>query len=261
MADHDELKVERRDDGTLRLTINRPARRNALSLAVLQRIGTSLEAHVDDRSLHCAVIGAAGEQCFAAGGDLRELDAIRDPDAARDMSRLGRTALDALRRFPLPVVAALNGPALGGGAELAMACDLRVAAPHAEIGFLQARLNVTPAWGGGIDLLAALGTQRALAVLAEGRRIGATEAAALGLVARVCAPGESLDDCLAAFIAPLLARPPQVLRSLKALAGAHRRTLHAQLATIEEDGFVATWVHDDHWAAAAQALAPRPAGA
>ena len=173
------------------------------------------------------------------------------------MSRRARAALDAVRRFPVPVVAALNGHALGGGAELALACDLRVATATAELGFLQAQLNVTTAWGGGIDLIALLGPARGLALLLEARRLPAAEALALGLLQRVCGPGESLAACTGAVLEPLLRRPVQVLRAYKALALESRLALHERLTAAEERGFTATWVHADHWAAAEQALAPR----
>jgi enoyl-CoA hydratase len=138
-----------------------------------------------------------------------------------------------------------------------MACDMRIATAQTELGFLQAQLNVTTAWGGGIDLLAALGSARALQLLLEARRIPAAEALQLGLLQRVCAADQSLADCSAAFIAPFMERPTQVLRAFKALALEQRRALHERLVSQEERGFTTTWIHADHWAAAARALAPR----
>lgn len=252
----DLLLVERRGD-RLHVTINRPAQRNALSLELLDRLGAAFRSHAADPSLKCAVLTAAGDRCFAAGGDLRELTVVRSEADTRAMSQRARATLDAIRRFPVPVVAALNGHALGGGAELALACDLRVATPAAELGFLQAQLHVTTAWGGGIDLLALLGPAKGLQLLLEARRIPAAEAQSLGLLQRVCGPDESLEQCTDAFLAPLLSRPVQVLRAFKALALETRLALHERLAALEEAGFTATWVHEDHWAAAERALAPR----
>lgn len=251
-----DLLVER-DGPLLRLTINRPARRNALALALLETIGTTLSAHADEDDLRAVLITGAGDRAFAAGGDLKELDGIRDEDDTYAMARLGRSALDRIRDFPLPVVAALNGPALGGGAELAMACDLRVAAPGADIAFLQGQLNVTTAWGGGIDLVAAVGPGRALDLLISARRIPPAEALALGLVQRTCGPEESFSGCVDAYLKPLLKRPPQVLRAFKAVSGELRRALHERLAPVEEGHFAMAWLHPDHWEAAARALAPR----
>ena len=252
----DILLIERSGD-TLCLTINRPDKRNALSLELLDRIGSAFAQHAADATLKCAVLTASGDRCFAAGGDLRELEAVRSEADTLAMSRRARAALEQVRQFPVPVIAALNGHALGGGAELAMACDLRIATAKTELGFLQAQLNVTTAWGGGIDMLATLGSARALQILLEARRIPAAESLQLGLMQRVCAGDETLADCTAAFIAPFLQRPVQVLRAYKALALASRRALHERLTSQEEQGFTATWIHADHWAAAEKALAPR----
>ncbi len=252
---NDILLIERRD-ARLQVTINRPDRRNALSLELLDRIGEVFtESAAAD--LKCAVLTATGDRCFAAGGDLRELDAIRSEPDTLAMSRRARAALDAVRRFPVPVIAALNGHALGGGAELALACDMRIATPTTELGFLQAQLNVTTAWGGGIDLLALLGPSRGLALLLEARRIPAAEALQLGLLHRVCRPGESLSAGTDRLLEPLMERPVQVLRAYKTLAFEARRELHERLRATEEQGFTATWTHADHWLAAEQALAPR----
>ena len=256
---NDILLVEQRGD-RLQVAINRPESRNALSLELLDRLGEVFTRFAADTTLKCAVLTATGDRCFAAGGDLKELAAVRSEADTLAMSRRARAALDAVRRFPVPVVAALNGHALGGGGELAMACDLRVATPQAEIGFLQAQLNVTTAWGGGIDLLALLGPARGLALLLEARRIPAAEALQLGLLERVASPHESLADCTESFLAPLLQRPVQVLRAYKALTLETRRALHDRLTTVEERGFAATWTHADHWAAAELALTPRPTG-
>ncbi len=253
---NDILLIDRRGD-RLHVTINRPGRRNALSLELLDRIGDTFTRHAADPALKCAVLTASGDRCFAAGGDLKELDAVRSEADTLAMSRRARAALDAVRRFPVPVLAALNGHALGGGAELAMACDLRIATAQTEIGFLQAQLNVTTAWGGGIDLLALLGPAQGLALLIEARRIPAAEARDLGLLQRVCGPHESLADCTERVLEPLLLRPVQVLRAYKTLALEARNALHERLTAAEERGFAASWIHQDHWAAAEQALAPR----
>ncbi len=252
------LLVDRRGD-RLQVTINRPDQRNALSLELLDRLGEVFTSFAPDPTLKCAVLTASGDRCFAAGGDLKELAAVRSEADTLAMSRQARAALDAVRRFPVPVLAALNGHALGGGAELAMACDLRVATSQSELGFLQAQLNVTTAWGGGIDVLGLLGPARGLALLLEARRIPAAEALQLGLLQRVCGPHETLAACTDIVLAPLLLRPVQVLHAYKSLALEARRVLHERLAAIEERGFTATWTHADHWAAAELALVPKPA--
>ena len=252
----DQLLISRKD-GILTLTINRPEKRNALKMDLLDELGAALTNHAHDENLKCAVITAAEDRCFASGGDLKELDAIRSPEDTEAMSKRGRQALDQVRQFPLPVIAGLNGLAYGGGAELAMAWDLRVAVPNAKIGFLQAELNVTTAWGGGIDLIMAIGRQKALDLLLLSKRLTAEDAFHLGLIDRICAPGQSLDDCLQEFLSPFLQRSSLVLRGFKALTLAYRQSVHEKLTTVEQDHFIASWTHPDHWAAVERAMSER----
>jgi enoyl-CoA hydratase len=253
----DERLLVDLSDQVLRLTINRPEKRNALKMDLLDEIGSTLASNASDPEIKCAVITASGDRCFASGGDLQELNAVRSREDAEAMSKRGRAALDAVRSFPLPVVAGLNGLALGGGAELAMACDLRVAAPNAEIGFLQGRLNVTTAWGGGIDLVATVGVQRALDLLISARRVSAQEALELGMIDRLCEADRSLTECLNDFLRPYLQRSGQVLRGYKSMTSARKRSEHERLSTIEQENFVTTWTHPDHWTAVEQDISGR----
>jgi len=252
VTDTDILLVEAADD-VLRLTINRPEKRNALSLGLLDKLGAALEAH-RHQPIKCAVITGAGDRCFAAGGDLKELDAIRSNAQARAMSERGHAALDAIRYFPAPVIGALNGLALGGGAELAMACDMRIATPHADLGLIQANLNVTTAWGGGIDLINAVGNSAALAILCAGKRISAAEAQRLSLYEAVCEEHQDFGEFTDDFLRGYLSKSINVLRSYKATAAVRRRRLQDELTETARTGFVDAWVHDDHWDAAARAL-------
>lgn len=247
----------RLDDARLDIVINRPAKRNALSTAALAALGDILTEHAA-AEVKVAVIRGSGDKSFAAGGDLHELSAVRSLDEAAAMSRRGRAMLDAIRQFPVPVVAALNGDALGGGAELAVACDFRVAAAHARIGFVQGRLGITTAWGGSIDLADLVGPQRAFALMARCLLLAASEAQALGLVDAAAAPGTSLDRAVDEFIRPMLALPRHVLASLKAYNRAYRgRHPRPDLEQLETQRLAEAWVHDDHWEAAEVALPRR----
>ncbi len=242
-------------NGVLRVTINRAEKRNALSRAVLAELGQVFEGRAADETVRVAVLTAAGTQSFAAGGDLRDLAGIRTREGAAAMAAQARASLDAIRQFPVPVVAALNGVALGGGAELAVACDLRIAAAHAGIGFVQGQLNISTAWGGGIDLMRLLGPARALSVLGRGEVLGAARAHMLGLVDAVAAPDEPFDAFVASFVAPLARQAPQVMRAFKAQALAERLGRpRAEREEIETQLFSDTWVHDDHWSAADRLL-------
>jgi enoyl-CoA hydratase len=247
-----DIKVES-SAGVLRVTINRPDKRNALSAEVLQSLAKVFASNCDDPNLGVAVLRGAGEQCFAAGGDLRELASITTLEGAAEMARDAKASLEAIRQFPLPVVAALNGDAMGGGAELSVACDFRIAAAHARIGFVQGRLNISTAWGGGIDLMRLVGPSRGLGLLCRGEMLSGAEAAALGLVDAVAREGQSLDGLIADFVAPILKQSPQVLRAFKAVSkGVHAGLSRAELNDIETRMFAETWVHADHWSAAAK---------
>jgi enoyl-CoA hydratase len=241
------------DGDILRLTINRPEKRNALSMGLLEDLGAALHAH-RRAPIKCVLLTGAGDKAFAAGGDLKELDAIRTEKQTRIMAEHGHAALDDIRYFPVPVIGALNGLALGGGAELAMACDMRIAAAHAELGLIQAQLNVTTAWGGGIDLINAVGNSAALAILCSGRRIDTQEALRLRLFEAVCPEGQDFGTFADDFLQGYLSKSINVLRSYKATAAARRQRLQDELTETARQGFITAWVHDDHWDAAANAL-------
>jgi enoyl-CoA hydratase len=245
------------DGDVLRVTINRPEKRNALSGGVLAALGHAFGTHRDDARLRLAVVTAAGAKSFAAGGDLREVETIRTREAATAFSVDTCAALEAIRRFPLPVIAALNGDALGGGAELAVACDMRVMAAHARIGFIQGRLNIATAWGGGTDLMRLIGPARALSLLARSALLDGPGALGFGLAEAVAPEGRDFAAFVEDYIAPLRRQTPRVLRAFKAQAIAARFGQPAEeCRRIEREVFVETWIHDDHWEAAAKVLAP-----
>lgn len=249
------LTVEVRPGGLLRLTLNRPRQHNALSFALLERLRECLEHHAGDEDIKCAVITGAGEKSFCAGGDLHELDGMRTTEQAREISRIGRRALDAVRCFPVPVAAALNGAALGGGAELALACDVCLAARHARLGFVQARLNLMTAWGGAADVLARCGTGRGLNLLLKAERLGALQAQEAGLIDEVCEEGQTLGQLVDAWTASMTERSRAVLAGQKGLAAIARRRWHEDLADTEERHMAEAWTHPDHWEAVRRSFA------
>jgi enoyl-CoA hydratase len=235
----------------LRVTISRPEKRNSLSRAVLAQIADIFSENAGNPSLVLAVVSGAGDKSFAAGGDLRDLEQVRTLDEARGLFDLGNGAFNAIRRFPVPVVAALNGLAVGGGAELALACDVRIAASHARIGFVQGKLNIPTAWGGGSDLAAVLGPARALQLMAEARILEAQEGFQIGLIDAVAAKDETFENFVNRFLAPWLRQRPQVMRAFKWQAAARKLGLpRAEADAHDREHFAAAWCHDEHWAAA-----------
>lgn len=235
----------------LRVTVNRPEVRNALSLAALAGIEAAFRGHADDAGLRLCILRGAGDRSFAAGGDIKELSGLRTVAEATRMAEDAKRALAAVRDMPVPVLAALNGDALGGGAELALACDFRVAAAQARIGFIQGRLNISTGWGGGIDLVRRVGPGVALRLMARAELLSAAEALRVGLADEVAGDDEELDEAVQRFAAPILAQSPQVLRAFKAVVRSGSPEVETRL-------FAETWAHEDHWTALAK-LASRKA--
>jgi len=244
--------------GVLRIKINRPEVRNALSRAAMRELTALLTRHAQDSTLRVLVLSAAGERAFCAGGDLRDADTTRDEQGAKEFCEFGMQALDALRNFPAPVIAALNGLAYGGGSELALACDMRIAAAHAEIGFIQSTMNIATAWGGGSDLMRLVGYGRAIELLSFGRKLSAREAHALGVFNAVAEADEHFATFIDRFIGPLAQCEPSVLRALKAQAMAERFGLPIRETRPDvARRFIETWRSAAHWQRADSALAPK----
>lgn len=258
MTGEGQLLIDERA-GVLWVRINRPEKRNALSRQVLAELRAAFTTRAGNRTLRAAVLSGTGEQSFAAGGDLRDFSELRSAAAAEALFVHAHASLEAVRRFPVPVVAALNGLAIGGGAELALACDFRVAAAHATIGFVHARLNIGTGFGGGSDLARLLGAHRALALLLNAETLDAPTARTLGLVDAIATAGEPLTACVERFLAPWQERPAQVIRAAKSIALGERLGLvRSERERLEREAFIETWTHPDHWAAAATALRAKP---
>jgi enoyl-CoA hydratase len=242
--------------GLLRLTVNRPDKFNPLSRPVLTALRERLTAAASDPELRCVVITGAGNRYFAAGGDLRDLADVRTEAQTAAMVEACRGALDAVRQCPVPVVALLNGDAIGGGAELAVACDFRVMREGAHIGFIHGRLNITAAWGGSADLYGLVGRARALRMTTRSELVPAALALEWGL-ADVVSDEAGLEAALERFVSPILRQSPTVLRACKRQAIAAREGLpYAQRRDIEQAGLVQTWVHPDHWTAVDRVMSP-----
>jgi enoyl-CoA hydratase/carnithine racemase len=207
-----EILVERR--GPVEVwTIDGDARRNSITVALLSALDAHLARAAGDRALRCVVLTGAGERAFCAGADLKER-ARMGADEVHAFHRGLRGALRAIEAAPQPVVAALNGAALGGGLELALACDLRVAAESAELGLPEVSLGIIPGAGGTQRLARLVGVARAKDLVLTARRIAAAEALAMGLVSRVAPAARLLDEALA--LAGQIARnAPVSLRQAK----------------------------------------------
>jgi methylglutaconyl-CoA hydratase len=223
-----ELRTERR--GAVEVwTIDGEARRNSISVAMLRELGALVARAAGDRTLRCVVVTGAGEKAFCAGADLKER-ARMAPDEVHAFHEGLRRALRSIEEAPQVFVAALNGAALGGGLELALACDLRIAAEHAEMGLPEVALGIIPGGGGTQRLARLVGVARAKDLVLTARRIGAAEALAVGLVARI-APGPLLLEQALAYAGEVARNAPVSLRQAKrAIDGGLHLSLDEALA-------------------------------
>jgi enoyl-CoA hydratase len=231
-------------EGVAILTVDRPAVRNAISLATMDALEQALDAAADADVL---VIRGSGNRAFISGGDLKELAKIRTHEAAVAMALRMRRLCDRIATFPGPVIAALNGHALGGGAEVAVAADIRVAADDIRIGFTQASLAIMPAWGGAERLAALVGRAQALLLTTTGEKIGTDEAHRIGLIDRVY-PRATFEESWRALARQIAASPARPIKSVIASAAPHHHPAHERSATT---AFSALWTSDAHWAAVA----------
>lgn len=254
MPNGKELRIDQRAAGACWITIDRAHKHNALARSVLADLAVAVREAGASAGTRVVVLTGAGDRFFAAGGDLVDLASVRDEAATLAMTDQARGALDAIRCCPVPVVACLNGDAIGGGAELALACDMRLQASHARIGFVQARLAITSAWGGGPDLCRLVGGARAMRMMSRCELVDAPQALAWGLADAVIGDGPEGRD-LHAFLEPMLACAPQVLRGIKAQTLAWRRGESYEASrAIEQRQLLETWLHDDHWSASEKLL-------
>lgn len=242
-----EVQIER-DGAVATIRIDRPHARNAVSLATMEQLEVAL-AEVAAGEDAVVVLRGAGDRAFISGGDLRELAALRTlPEAAAMAGRM-RAVLDRLAALPMPTVAALNGHALGGGAEVSVACDLRVAADDVRLAFNQSLLAIMPAWGGVERLVDLVGRSTALDLMLTGARIDAAEARRVGLVDRVV-PRDGFDEGVREYAAAIAALPRAVSRAIKATVAEVRPNSHPEHEERSVGAFARLWVSEEHWAAA-----------
>jgi len=243
-----DVRVERLKHAAV-IVIDRPQAHNAISRPTMAELGAALD-EIAASDARVVAIRGAGEKIFVSGGDLKELASIRTEAEAQAMAMTMRTLLDRVASLPVPVVAALNGHAFGGGCEVAIACDFRLAADDVKLAFNQVDLGIMPAWGGIERLQAVIGRGRALYLLTTGLPIGAPTAAAWGLVEQVV-PRPEFDDRLTELLERIACAPRDALVGIKAAADAARPAARPDLAPAATASFAQTWVGDAHWSAVA----------
>jgi len=204
----------RLEESTAILTLNRPEQRNALNRDVFLLLRELIGEAESDRAVRTLVLTGAGERAFCAGADIRAMQSI-GVDAAREWSLLGHSVLQALEDLPKPVIAAINGVALGGGCELALACDFRFMAESAQIGQPEIKLGLMPGWGGTQRLPRIVGEALAKDLVLTGRLMAADEARRAGLINGIAETGASVLDLALVYARQFAALPPLAVAAAK----------------------------------------------
>jgi enoyl-CoA hydratase len=213
--------------------VNRPEAMNALDVGTLTELRDRLREHADDPGTLVVVLTGEGDKAFVAGADIKYMSEL-DPPEAKEWGDLGHEAARLLETMPKPAIAAVNGFALGGGCELALACDFRYAASTAKLGQPEVNLGIIPGWGGTQRLARAVGLGVAKELVLTGRMVDAPEALRIGLVNAVFEPEELLGKTMETARA-LAAKGPLALAAAKvalnrALAGDHAENLEREAA-------------------------------
>jgi enoyl-CoA hydratase len=200
------------DSDVATITIDRPAQLNALTVDTLEAIEAALE-EAEAEGARALVLAGAGDEAFVAGADISYMVELSTPEA-QAYAELGHRVAGAIESFPAPTIAAIDGYAFGGGCELALACDLRVAAESAVLGQTEIDLGIVPGWGGTQRLSRLVGDETAKRLVFLGERIDAAEAAEVDLVGEVVAD-DAFDDRIDELTGELAAKPATALRAAK----------------------------------------------
>lgn len=201
-----------KEDHIAIITLNRPPM-NPLSIELLRDVTTAIEDTKNDPTIRVLIITGAGEKAFAAGADVNVFKGA-NPEKMRKLARVGQRLTRELDDLGIPVIAAINGYALGGGVELAMACDLRIVSENAQLGQPEINLGLIPGWGGCVRLPRLIGETKAMELILTGEMITAKEAQQLGLVNMVVPPEELMSTTIE-FAKKLCSKPRIALQQGK----------------------------------------------
>jgi enoyl-CoA hydratase/carnithine racemase len=227
------------------LTLNRPETGNSINVALSTALDDALTQLAEDSALRALIIRGAGPKFFCTGGDIKEYRALARREDIQTVFDRTRRALDGLEDFPVPTIAAVEGHALGGGAEIVLACDLACSGSTATFGFPQVRLGIVPGWNGIERLVRRCGRATALRLAAGGETINAEAAKSIGLIEQIVPAGEAFDAALA-LAASFAKAAPLALRQAKRLTIAADRTRDPVLRAQAAEAFADLWFSADH---------------
>ncbi|MFW5967667.1 MAG: enoyl-CoA hydratase/isomerase family protein [Persicimonas sp.] len=235
------LKLET-DGNIATLTMNRPDQLNALNTQVIEELGEAVDELAGRDGLRALVVTGAG-RAFVAGADIKQMNGF-DEDEANAFGQKGHEVMDALAALPFPTIAAVNGFALGGGLELALACDLIYASDKAKLGLPEVGLGIIPGFGGTQRLGRTIGWHRARELVFSGRQVGAEEAEAMGLVCRVF-PADDFTDKVFEVAEEIASNGPLAVRTAKRVMREGSEMTLEEGNALERDSFGELFGTDD----------------
>ncbi len=237
------LVLEERQDGVVLLTLSRPEVMNSFNFAMLRALKQKMEVAHFDPEVRVVIITGAGEKAFCAGADLKERATLTEPQVREYIFTI-RNLFTFIEYLNKPVIAGVNGIALGGGTELALASDIRIAAGNARMGLTETRLAIIPGAGGTQRLPRLVGRGKAKELIFTGRIVAAQEALEIGLVNKVCAPEKLLEECRAMAAMICETGPIAIQQAKYAINYGLETDLHTGLA-IESNAYWVTIPTED----------------
>ncbi|CDQ39888.1 MULTISPECIES: enoyl-CoA hydratase [Virgibacillus] len=195
------------------VTLNRPEAANAMSKSLLEQLYSVIQLIEQNPSVICTIITGTGDKAFCAGADLKERAGMSDQEVVAAVTSIGET-VTAVENMSMPVIASLNGVAFGGGLELALACDIRIAANHVKMGLTETSLAIIPGAGGTQRLPRLIGTGQAKRLIYSAKRVTADEALSIGLIEELCA-SERLDETALQLAKAIANNGPVALKQAK----------------------------------------------
>ena len=194
MGSQQYIQTEKKEDVAI-VRINRPEKLNAMNIDAIKEMGNVMDQLDKDDSVKVVMVTGSGEKAFSAGADIEYMSKI-SPLEAEQYALTGHATLNKIENLNKPVIAAVNGYALGGGCELALSCDIRIASKNAAMGQPEVTIGICPGWGGTQRLMRVIGPSRAKDLIYTGRRISADEAFQMGLVNKVVELPQLMDECM-----------------------------------------------------------------
>jgi len=230
-----KLIIYEKSEGIATITLNRPEALNAFSKESVEEVLQALEDAKNDEKTRVIVVTGAGEKAFSAGADIKAMAGM-NALKARELSLMGEKLCLAFENFEKPVIAALNGYALGGGLEVAMSCDLRIASENARVGQTEVNIGLIPGWGGTQRLTRLVGATKAKELVFTGRIIDAKMAEQLGILNMVV-PADKFKETVRQFALDLAAKPPVAIKVAKALINKGADIGLDSALALEREGF------------------------